>query len=142
MTRNQRTNAVLRFAKTMLVGAALVVITNGSLLAAQFPTPADCPTSNKDRITAYKFLAELTYHRVKSGQYKTAAIAAKNLDFTWDQTNGCLQALGVSHEEALNIDGLMDAFLGAAKGDGNAAPDLTVVSGAYKKYIDELDRLK
>ena len=131
-----------RTVRPLLLLIALSVVTCAG--RGQDITPDQCPTPNSERVTAYKFLAELTYHRVQTGDYETASTAAHNLEFTWGETSGCLLALGVSREEAGKIDHLMDLFIWPLKGTPGKTPDnkpidAASIAGAYRRYVDELN---
>jgi hypothetical protein len=121
-----------------------ILVWGGASCRAQLPTVAQCPTSNHDRVVAYKVLAELAYHQAQIGKYDIASRAAENLEFTWDHTYACLQTLGVSHNEQMKIDGMMDAFIipvAALKKSGDKSAELTNITAAYLRYVKELDGL-
>src|SRR5262249_23015515 len=110
------------------------------------PKRDQCPTPNSQRIAAYEFLAELAYHRAQAGEYEIASRAAENLEFTWGETSGCFQALGVSGEETAKIDHLMDKFIWPLRASSGKARKekvfgISELNSDYRRYIDELNSL-
>jgi len=121
-----------------IIFVVLCFFSIGSAGWSQLPARDQCPTPNTERMIAYKFLAELAYHRVQTKQYDEATRAAENLEFTFDETSGCLQTMGVTPAEAVKIDHLMDNFIGLVRDAANTDPGK--VTQAYKAFTEEVDR--
>ena len=125
---------------TLLISALVVAPSYSALSQEQkMEMSYTCQLPNTDRITVYKFLARLAYIEFRSAKYEAAAKAASNLEFTWDETNGCFQYKGVPEKQASKIDELIDAFIGPIRLFKEKKPDPVQVEAAFKKLEAELD---
>jgi len=126
----------------MIAVSVMVCLIGIETARAQDTKPtAKCETPNSVRVTVYKYLGLITDRLLNQGEFARAAHVGGALVTVWDETNGCLQILGVDREEAVQVNELMYAFVEPVQAPAAKRLDVSQINKLYDAYEDALNKL-
>jgi hypothetical protein len=109
---------------------------------AESQSVASCTAPNSTRIAIYEYLALLTYTVFQHGDLAGAKQGADAIEFTFNQTSGCLVRRGVDRQEEEKLITSFNEFITPLQKNANDNLDPVKIGEAYRHLSDELKKVE